>query len=52
LRADLPGPDSTEPSGAPFLINYGADPLIGPKPLIDSGAACAVLLAEDRFGDA
>jgi hypothetical protein len=31
LRADLPGLDSTQPSGAAFLIKYGADPLIGPR---------------------
>ena len=31
LRAGLPDPDSTHPSGAAFLIKYGADPLIGPK---------------------
>ena len=30
LRAGLPDPDSTHPSGAAFLIKYGADPLIGP----------------------
>jgi 5-methylcytosine-specific restriction protein B len=43
LRADLPGPDSTEPSGAPFLINYGADPLIGPRSLI---LGCGTVLSD------